>query len=1147
MQQQKEIKFFGNPQSGHLDGDSAGFSLPPDAWVNMENCRTGTTDDGVINTVESVGSTVLKSAPQPSVTFIQIGKEEDHANVRILYFLYNVHNSAHKIVCYYPIGETFYDVLLSSQVTGGLNFNKNFLIHSARIVNGMLYWVDGTNSQPRKINIDSGIKMNDPSFSTNAEPYVAPLAFSEITLIKSPPAFAPNITKAEDVSFTNNFIYNQSFQFAYQFVYYDNETTVPGTYSAGSRISVPTDDYNYISVVMDGLQTIPGTVRMVNLIVRIGNTNNATVVKTWDKEVADEAVEIENQNSSAEQLTFNFYNNITGQTLDPAEVLNPFSNVPIYAWALETARNRLFLGNFTSGYNTPGSTSLEVTASISGISGVTAIVKPVLQVRVKVGVPGPNNDYVYAAWYVQMLATDGVTPGYYLINGTEMTALNQPNLESDPVLPAPPASTSIAGLTFKGATQREVTDAAAAPIPPNTNEAGAFYSSSYTISITGITSTTDSVYKSKSTYKVGIQFFDFAMRYIGGVVTNDPLVVSIAERNFAYSTATRSLIWTLSNAAASVEIPEEAYYYTIVRTLNLTTRFFVDAFTEDAKYATKDVDGNYVFTNNIYMPAVVGIGLPTTSLVQAGLGYSFTDGDVAVIIDNANNVYQLPVVTQSGDYIVVKAQDIGNLSTLSIIYEIYTPYQTSEQEPFFPTGSLYAVTNPGESNRQYSVTTDVLEPDTYTIQRSFDADTYVAEAMSPNDLFYQIWYNDGGKPTFITKLGQVVKEGFFTWSDTYIPGTAINGLSSFNPFNQTNVPEDCGAIEKLILTSKVQSEGTVMLAVCAIETTSIYLGETQILDNTGVTQFFSGSSGVVGTINILKGSYGTSNPESVFEFRGNVFWVDVSNGKVIQYSANGLFPISNYKMTRFWKQFCDLYANTTVEEIEALGGRPFIFTTVDPHHMELLISIPKLSATPPRGYLPDYPATIYPFDIWDAQGKTIVYKLDNGTTPPHWQGAHAFNPEGFATMDNDLYGFKNGQLYKHNSTTSFNEFYGVQYRSKIMFVSNMLPKTPKVYNSISVESNMKPLLTYGYSATPYQQSTDLVDNDYNDLEGVYYSTFRRNKLVPTAAGYTVDGLLTGERIRTAALNIMLEFLVTNTPVELRFVNIVFSTSLGHKT
>ncbi len=103
----------------------------------------------------------------------------------------------------------------------------------------------------------------------------------------------------------------------------------------------------------------------------------------------------------------------------------------------------------------------------------------------------------------------------------------------------------------------------------------------------------------------------------------------------------------------------------------------------------------------------------------------------------------------------------------------------------------------------------------------------------------------------------------------------------------------------------------------------------------------------------------------------------------------------------------------------------------------------------------------------------------------------------------------------------------------------------KVYNAIKVEANMIPTLTYFYSLTPIQQSTDLEDIDYNNLEGYYYATLYRNKLVPTEIGYSTNGLLTGDKIRTFALNVLIELTVTNTPLELRFVTLFFDISRGH--
>ena len=509
--------------------------------------------------------------------------------------------------------------------------------------------------------------------------------------------------------------------------------------------------------------------------------------------------------------------------------------------------------------------------------------------------------------------------------------------------------------------------------------------------------------------------------------------------------------------------------------------------------------------------------------------------------------------------------------------------------------------------------------------------TYLAGAMSPNDLFWQQWETDAGKVNVVSNLGRQVKTRSISYSDSYIPGTQINGTSTFRLGNEIAVPEDCGSITKLQLTSKVQSQGTVMLSICNSETNSMYLGETQIIDTTGGTQFFAGSQGVISTINTLKGNYGCIDPSSVVQYRGNVYFFDANNGRWVQYSANGLDNISALKMSRFWKNWSYKYMSMTKTEIEAFGNRPYVFATVDAAHDELLISIPKLSDDPPKGYLPDYNgnvtsisitklpedmpsgswfnvgidstsgsgvgmtvdvfsdglgnvtvnianggtgyvvgesmeifgyhfgleytntlglsvesivSTIYPFDILDYQGKTIVYKIGTlANIVPHWQGSFTFNTEYFVTIQNRLFTFKNGYLYEQNQDNQ-NEFFGEQFTSKIMFTSNILPQVPKVYDFVS-ESNIIPNFVYFYNSNPYLQTSDLESINFVNLEGIWYANILRNKIVPTNSGFTTDGLLTAEVMRNTNMYVLAEYSPTSTPLELRLIQIGNSISKGH--
>ena len=160
----------------------------------------------------------------------------------------------------------------------------------------------------------------------------------------------------------------------------------------------------------------------------------------------------------------------------------------------------------------------------------------------------------------------------------------------------------------------------------------------------------------------------------------------------------------------------------------------------------------------------------------------------------------------------------------------------------------------------------------------------------------------------------------------------------------------------------------------------------------------------------------------------------------------------------------------------------------------------------------------------------------------------SIKPEFFVTLGSSLYSFKNGQLFLHNQTSNYNRFYddGASYKSRIMCIFNQEGTVPKVYNAVKVEANILPSLTYFRSEVPYVQGSDLMDYDYRDLEGMYYATLYRNRIQPTATGYTTTSLLTGEKMRTYALRTLIEFSLTNNvPLQLRYLTLEYNMSRGH--
>lgn len=1121
---QKEIKYFGNNGGG--DFDSADFAVDPNDWVNAENIRTGTTDAGVTKTVEAVGSTILRSVIQPSVTFIELKAVEDVANKRLIRFLYNVHGPWHKITCYDLLEETEYTVLLSSQVTGGLDFSKNFPIHSAFVIGDIVYWTEGTNNEPRRLNINAGLNLNNPGMFPDVEAYTAPLEQSDITWIRRQPGLVPTFEKQIDPDYENNFIAKEAFQFCYRYISREYEPSTLSGLSLLANYNNPEDtfEWNYIIVEIPLGETIRQDVQQVDLVAKSMASGTYFIIKSWNKSSPTDLAEIQDHNNGTTPLTFDFYNDFIGIALDAAYSVKPFDSLPIYAWACESARNRAFMANYIIGYDTPISVASSLIASPNVQSDSATITGRWVKISYN---SGASSHYFLD---IQGMTTDN---GFY-------------DVSPQPTPPPYPTSVNFGTLTFiedgpadfalyvfanypgwVGGIQYPGDEAeiTSAPAPPAT--------------LVGAT-----CFKSAASYNVSIHFMDEAGRKCG--VVTPATQVNVPEREYDQPSYTVSIDWSLSNANAINEIPDWAHYFSIDITKCLRTRFFLQMRQGElgATYVTIDATtGEYEFTTSAYAATLKGCAFDITSLQSAGMGYVFTEGDF-IKIYMGTDVSTLRIVGQEGIWVITELENLGTLNSSSeFLFEIYTPYKPSVTEPFFEIGELYEINNPGTASREYGTLAGSIPGDIVLKSRDDGTDEYLTENMSPNDKFYNIWNTSAGRPNFIDTIGQVTKDSYIAYSNAFIQGAKANGLCTFDALDTKDVPNECGSITRIINTSKVQNEiGVVMLALCESETVSIYLGEQQLVSQTG-NAFIAAAPEVLGTMNVLKGSFGCADGTAVAENRGNVYFWDRYNGKIIQYSVSGLFPISNYKMTRYWKLFSAQFNSMTRDEIEALGSRPFVFFGVDPHHWELLITVPKLLETPPKGYLPDYPDEAYPFDIWDGQAKTLVFKLN--VEPNKWDGSYRMTPEGWVSCQNKLFSSKFGQLYEHNSEESFCEFYGVQYSAKIMFVANQQKAMPKTYNNFSVNGT-RPDFVYFRSEVPYVQASDLVDFSFTNLEGNYYAVIMRNKLVPTATGLNLTGLATAEKMRTTVLRILMQWNVTNTQMACNFVSIGYQASSGHE-
>lgn len=106
-----------------------------------------------------------------------------------------------------------------------------------------------------------------------------------------------------------------------------------------------------------------------------------------------------------------------------------------------------------------------------------------------------------------------------------------------------------------------------------------------------------------------------------------------------------------------------------------------------------------------------------------------------------------------------------------------------------------------------------------------------------------------------------------------------------------------------------------------------------------------------------------------------------------------------------------------------------------------------------------------------------------------WTSFHNFIPEWMVSMNNYLYSFSNGNLYKHNTNPTRNSYYGTTYPSKITTIFNNEPSQTKSFKTIATNST-----TAWDTFILSDQGEGYIDADWYALkEGTWYGYIRRNE------------------------------------------------------
>ena len=306
----------------------------------------------------------------------------------------------------------------------------------------------------------------------------------------------------------------------------------------------------------------------------------------------------------------------------------------------------------------------------------------------------------------------------------------------------------------------------------------------------------------------------------------------------------------------------------------------------------------------------------------------------------------------------------------------------------------------------------------------------------------QFWNTSAGKPTVLVSknLNPTGRKNTIRYGGNYVAGTKINNLSSFFALDSADVPVENGEIVALHRASRLQGNGTMLLALCQNESAYILLGEQELTqaNNQGVLSI---SSNVIGTIRNLGYNYGLQDKQSAFNYKGNIWWWDNYNKKVIKYNEQGIELVS------------DTYMRS--EFLTKSGAAKFAF---DPFYNMCFVSI-----------------------------GSDTFSLGYSDTLKRWISKYTFKTDQAESYGDKMVLFKSGVVYK-SLQSGYNAFLGASaVDSTITFTLNS--RLPIMPLNVSVSHDMN-VVDYAQSnAVKANLLSIAISNESNQASAINETNF----------------------------------------------------------
>lgn len=120
--------------------------------------------------------------------------------------------------------------------------------------------------------------------------------------------------------------------------------------------------------------------------------------------------------------------------------------------------------------------------------------------------------------------------------------------------------------------------------------------------------------------------------------------------------------------------------------------------------------------------------------------------------------------------------------------------------------------------------------------------------------------------------------------------------------------------------------------------------------------------------------------------------------------------------------------------------------------------------------------------------KNANYTLSYDSGVKGFPSFYSYNPDWMIGMNNYFYTFKGGNVFRHNTNETRNQYYGVNYPAKVESVFNEQPLENKLFKTINLEGDD----SWTTTVKSDLQDTGFIDADYYEKKEQAYFAFIRN-------------------------------------------------------